>query len=196
MSKPVLAIDFDDTLTHNAQLCIDAYNQQHDATISLNDVYVEKKLGNPAHGWKHDPTQALAWIREFLLSDAGLSNPPIPGTVAALQRLHQKYDLVVVTGRDESWKEGTEAWLQRFAPGLFSQVHHSGEIPKFVTCKKIGAGIMIDDNLSPLRLCASDGMRGILFGDYPWNRSDGLPEGIDRASNWSAVQRLLLGETA
>ena len=195
MSKPVLAIDFDDTLVYNAQLVIDAYNAQNDAEISLNDVYVAEKYGNPEHGWHHNREEARIWIRDFLVSNEGIANAPLPGTMEALTALKERYDLWVVTGRNTTWQEGTEKWLARHMPDMFTGVRYCGDTPKSVVCQEIDASIIIDDSPYYLSFCVKAGMQAILFGDYPWN-ANAPTAGITHVSDWNEVTEVLLGSEA
>jgi 5'(3')-deoxyribonucleotidase len=190
----VVAVDFDDTLVYNASRIIEAYNRRHQATITLNDVYVAGALGNVERGWRHSESEALNWIRDFLLSEEGLAHGPQPEVPAILQRLKGKYDLIVATGRTGEWSDGTTAWLDQFLPGIFKGIYHSGEMIKPQFCTKLGVQIMIDDNPRDLGLCVEVGVRGILFGDYPWNRPSLVAHEVDRAKDWIEVERLLLHE--
>lgn len=38
-----------------------------------------------------------------------------------------------------------------------------------------------------------DGIRTLLFGDYPWNQAETLPPNVVRVTNWDEVCRVLLG---
>ncbi len=191
-NKPILAIDFDDTLVFNAQRVVDVYNRLEDGKIHLHDVYVAEKFGNPEHGWHHDRGEAREWIRRYLISAEGQDNPPIRGAKAALTRLAEYYTLVIVTGRRKSWSAGTEPWLRRFLPDLFASVQYCGDTPKSQVCRSIGAEVIIDDSPHYLSLCAASGMRAILFGDYPWTHRYEAPSGVERARHWGDVERLLL----
>lgn len=54
-------------------------------------------------------------------------------------------------------------------------------------CHALGASTLIDDSLVHVSQCVDAGIDGILFGDYPWNQSAQLPDGIKRCVDWSAV---------
>lgn len=191
MTKPLLAVDFDDTLVFNAQRVVDAYNHRHGGKIRLEDVYVAEKFGNPEHGWHHNRREAREWIRRYLISPEGQDNPPIRGAKSALTRLAEHYTLAVVTGRRESWSAGTTPWLDRFLPGLFSSVNYCGDTSKSQVCRQIGADIIVDDSPHYLELCVARGLRAILFGDYPWTYQYAAP-GVERGRHWGDVERLLL----
>jgi 5'(3')-deoxyribonucleotidase len=54
LSKPTIAIDFDDTIVLNAYNLVAAYNPEYDTNLKLESIYAPGELGNAASGWKHD----------------------------------------------------------------------------------------------------------------------------------------------
>ena len=69
----------------------------------------------------------------------------------------------------------------------------SGEkLSKPDMCKKIGAKILIDDSLLYAQECAKEGIKTILFGNYPWyqNKHD-LHENIKRVEGWHEVDKVI-----
>lgn len=45
----------------------------------------------------------------------------------------------------------------------------------------------IDDQLKHCQAAASLGIKAVLLGDYPWNRTEKLPSGVTRCKDWPAV---------
>lgn len=189
MTKPVLAIDFDDTLVTHADEMVAAYNRMHDDTISVHDIHFAQKVGSPKHGWGHDREVAIQWIFDYLATDEAMATPPIAGAKEVLTKLKPQYRLMIVTGRDADYARYTQPWVDRFLPNTFEEVHYAGDRRKSVVCNEIGAGIMIDDSPVYLADCLAAGIRGIAFGDYEWNRD--LPLGAQRAKTWAEVEGLL-----
>ncbi len=60
-------------------------------------------------------------------------------------------------------------------------------VTKAEICQKIGAFALLDDSISHLVECAEVGVDGYLFGDYPWNQVEELPNGIVRCLDWQEV---------
>ncbi len=190
-SRPVLAIDFDDTLVFHAENVVKHYNETHNGHITLADTYVAEKFGNPRHGWNHNRAEALEWIKVYLHTESALTTPPVKDALAVLERLKERYKLHVVSGRDPSWDTATQPWLDQFMPGIFTDVHYAGDTRKSVVCHQIGATAIVDDSPVYLADCVAAGIHGIVFGDYPWNNDERLPAGVTRASNWLAVEEAL-----
>jgi hypothetical protein len=111
-----------------------------------------------------------------------------------VDELSSDFDLVIVTARHPDYEKNTKAWINSHFENKFHdviQIGHPDVVEKPQTkaevCKAIGAIGLVDDSLGHVQKCAAQGLDGILFGDYPWNQSDELPEGVTRCVNWSAV---------
>ncbi len=195
-SKPVLAVDFDDTLANFAQGMAEAYNaevkESGGETVTPQDFYIVWKVGVPAHGWNHDRVAADQWIAHYLFSDRALGTPPIDGSVEVIYRLKEKYDIHVVTGRDVEMRQATEQWIEKYFPGVFKGIHF--EVLKAVACKQIDAVAIVDDAPPYIAATVSAGIRSICFGDYAWNDESQIPHGAEKARDWYEVERLLMGD--
>lgn len=190
-SRPVLAVDFDDTIALNAYNLIDTYNREFDTNLKLENIYVPGELGNPAVDWKHDLEGAVEWIHEFLARPSVLDQPPVEGAPAALRQLAKSYRVAIVTGRLAKIDHILDQWLSRHLPGCIEDIYHTGGALKSAVCRKIGAKWLIDDSPSYIADCHAAGIDVIVFGDYPWNQDERLPQGAKRAKDWPAVVELL-----
>jgi 5'(3')-deoxyribonucleotidase len=119
---------------------------------------------------------------------------PIEQAHEAIVRLNERYDLTVVTARHPQFEGATRRWLNKHLPGYFSDVLHIGYSPvmerpqkKVEICRRLGAVGLIDDSLQHVSECAEEGIAGILFGDYPWNKAAELPDGVTRCRDWGEV---------
>ena len=123
---------------------------------------------------------------EFLAEPASVLIAPVPGAIEAIEAISRRWRVVAVTsrfGRDQG--PGTEAWLRHWLPGVRSVVYTTERpgaqgTPKPELCRRLGASWLVDDvpgNLRGLR-----GTRGLLFGEYRWQR--GGIDGLLRARNW------------
>lgn len=121
---------------------------------------------------------------------------PLEGSAGAIQRLGEKYDLVVVTARHPQFAGHTEQWLERRLPNAFSGVEFIGYAAvmgeaakkKIDVCRELGAIALIDDSVGHVTECAEAGTPGVLFGDYPWNQAPGLHPLVTRCNDWPAVE--------
>ncbi len=94
---------------------------------------------------------------------------PHQGARETLAELRRHYRLVVVTGRQISWKPATLRWLDMYFPGVFSAVAFTTDTEdepktKGQLCTELGAGWLIEDNVEHAESALAEGIRVILFG--------------------------------
>lgn len=189
MSKEVIAVDVDEVLfpfvanflEHDKAIHGGDTEPKHFTTYEFKDVL----------GIELD--EAVARCYDFCATDHSHIEP-IDQAKDAIIRLSQDYELAIVTARHPQFEANTARWLDQYLDGFFSSTVHIGhalvvENPKkkIDICSDLGAIALIDDSLSHVTECAEAGVEGILFGDYPWNQADVLPEGVTRCLDWRAV---------
>ena len=115
-------------------------------------------------------------IQEFYKSDDFMNLKPFQGSKQVLGELSEYNKLYVVTGRQDSVRLKTETWIEKWYPGVFTDViltnsFTDGEVSKSSICKILNIGLIIDDNFDTCMDCINNGIRAINFiGDpvYPW----------------------------
>jgi 5'(3')-deoxyribonucleotidase len=186
-SKPVIAVDFDDTIVPYVAKLIQTYNKECGGNLKLESTYLPGELGNAKYGWMHDVNGAIEWINEFLARPSSLEVKPIEGASEAIKALSKRFEIKVVTGRPQSIDHLMEQWLNRHMPNTIEHVYHAGDTAKSVICQQIDAKYLIDDGPRYINECNEAGIEVIAFGDYPWHDRGELPEGVVRAKNWKEV---------
>lgn len=194
MTKPIIAIDIDDVLADYALGFIEFSNAHWDTRLTIDD-YDE----HWANVWKVDMAEVRRRAdlihEKRLVKDLThkLEAPPV------LERLSQRFDLVVVTSRRVQNKEDTLAWLQLYYPMLSTQnVTFSGFFDtindtsihqtKGSIISSVGASYMIDDQLKYCLSAAECGVEALLFGNYRWNQLAELPAKVTRVHDWAGVE--------
>lgn len=200
MSKPVVAVDIDDVLVPHFVPLIAWYNQEYGTKLTAAD---HSPVGTPEElqAWKAASyQQAVRQVHRFFDTSTFLQAEPLPGAAEVLQRLRERYELVVVTSRDTIIETQTRDWLEKYFAGLFADVHFTARYSlegksrsKIEVCQSVAAAYLIDDILSSTLQAAEAGMAGVLFGRYAWNRTDQLPRGITRCQDWRAVEEYFHG---
>lgn len=189
MSKEVLALDVDEVLFPMLHHFIADYNGRYGTDHKLEhfDSYEFERVLNIS------VPETVERVFAFIGSNHSHIDP-IEGTQDAIDRLSRKYDLEVITARDQIFDSSTTAWIEEKVSKVFKNINFVGYAPikekpitKAEVCLDIGAIAMIDDSLPYLKQCVEVGVDGILFGDYPWNQVENLPAGITRLENWQAV---------
>lgn len=193
--KKRIAVDCDEVLIETAPFIINEYNRLYGTTLTLQDYYTRD-----LDRWdvKDDKT-GIARVEAIAKTPEHLQLPPFQESITAIKKLAQHYELHVVTGRPNFLAAATQAILDQHFPGLFKSVeftHFFSEKArsKVDVCQALGADILIDDFLHHAESVARCGIQVLLFGDYPWNQTETLPQNIERVKDWSAVVTRLLPE--
>lgn len=143
-------------------------------------------------------------VHDFFKTDYFKQIELIPRAQAAIATLKQHgFNLVVVTSRQLIIEQMTREWIDRnFPKDTFSAIAFGNQFgkqgvktSKKELCHKLGACVLIDDSLGYVKEVAVSGIHALLFdldGSYPWNRSESLPKGVTRVTNWDmAVEQLI-----
>ena len=191
--KPVLGVDFDDVLMRAG----DALAAFHNATYGTSYARDEVADFDLSKMWNCTPEEATRRIGEFMATEFHHEADPVVGAKQALEKLRDAYDIVIVTGRAEAWREGTVRWLEKNLLGLYREVHFTGQVAhdggarrKSDIATELGIAVFIDDALHFAEDVASFGIPVLLF-DTPWNRGQ-TREGVTRVHSWEEILGLLL----
>ena len=131
-----------------------------------------------------------------------LSIAPIDGAAQAVGQLKDRFQLAVISARDQSAASVTQDWIDKYFPNNFDDVilgvgnpiADSQPMAKADVCKQVGADLLIDDQLAHATNVAAAGIDVLLFGDSPSNQAESLPPEIQRVEDWTDVLRVLIDE--
>lgn len=207
MKKAIIAVDIDEVLVPRAPLILRYLNERYSNSFRLEDMEGESFFSFvvSCFGTKETPEKLSAIIEDYLISDEYKSLQPIDGAVEGVARLSQDYHLWVLSTRPKSQHPSTEKWLRQHFPGCFDKVVLINEghfgfndtkgFSKAAFCVENGCRILIDDRLTACTEMAEEELEAVLFGRYPWNRTDSLPAGVMRCPDWAAVLEYFNGRT-
>ncbi len=203
MSKPHILLDLDDTLYDHFNLLMHWHNSQFSSQLTLadNHPFSNRHWGTPAlraatlKRWSAGSVeQAIKRVQEFFETKEFTDSRPFTGAHQVLKELSNTHELIVVTARDLFLEEFTNRWLDEHFAGLISEVYLTARCSldgraqlKIDVIKKLGAEYLIDDDIELCSQAAKIGVKSILFGEYPWNYADSLPDGVSRRKDWKAV---------
>lgn len=189
-NKKIIAVDIDEVLFPMAASLLEFYNGEHGTEYRIDQMtsyFLEDLTGETEE-------EMLAKIQAYLKTEHYLAGQPIEGSIDAIHKMREKFKLILVTSRDHFYRGSTERFLENKFGGLFDELYYTHleatptvRKPKHLICKEIGAIALIDDHLSNVVSCPEHGIEGILFGDYPWNQSKSLPDGVVRVNGWQEV---------
>lgn len=185
-----IGVDTDDVLVDFVGALIEHYNETYGTDIKREQV----KNFSFHDIWGGTLEKRVERVNHFFETPYFDDILPIEGSQEAINYLSLSNDLFIVTSRPIFIKEKTEKWLNKFFNGKFlgivnssnhySKAKNSGKT-KVQLCNELGVSVLIDDSLDYIKQCPSMGIKGILFGDYPWNQNGNLPEGVVRVKNWN-----------
>ena len=191
--KLTIAVDVDDVIAAHASAFVEWSNKKYGTHLTVDDY-------NDHWGemWKVDLEVTTKRAIEYHDSGIMKEYAIIPGALDVLKELKQRFKLVVLTTRRKVINEITKEWIDRYYPGIFEDIVLSGffdsltkesfKLTKGDLAKKIGADFLIDDQLRHVEAAAELGIKGLLFGDYFWNKKDILPPNVTRVKNWQEVK--------
>jgi len=187
-----MAIDLDDVIAANVPAFIDFSNKRWGTALTIED-YDEHwtAMWNVDH--EEGKRRALEFHASGIVNDYGYD-------VAAkqvLKKLKKEYKLVIVTSRQKLIEKETLAWIDKHFKGMFDDIRFAGiwddgiagshKVTKAEVIQQIGGDYLIDDQLKHCLAVAEAGVPTLLFGDYSWNQTDLLPDGVIRTHDWQAV---------
>lgn len=183
MAREVLAIDVDEVQFPFVPAFADFHNRVYGTNFQPEDFssyrFEEVLLVSPDEVGRR--------IHAFHEQD-DLHIEPLAGAAAAIGRLANEYELVVLTARESQFEQRTISWIQARIGDHFSDYRHIGfSGNKAEECRKLGARSLIDDTPRHIFGCVQLGMEGALFGDYGWNRTEVLRPGAVRTVDWDKV---------
>lgn len=194
MKRLVIAIDCDDVLLPSAEAIVSHYNKEYGTSVHVDQFYNE----DPALWAAIDREEKYDRVRQYFRSDAFTKEvEPFSDAVEAIGKLAKDHELHLVTGRSQTVDMVTTVMVEKYFTGKFASVEHTGSVKqsdgstarrtKGEVCLAINADILIDDNLEHAKSVLESGTEHVLlYGDYGWNRGEGLL-GVIRCKNWGDV---------
>ena len=194
MNKKVLAVDIDDVIFPFVPELAKYHNQNFNTEYDIDSfhTYIFNEV------WGGSTEEGHAKIMNFFTSDFR-NVEPIKGSYDALLNIKDRYDLYIVTSRDEELRPITEPWINARFPGVFKNLilcgnpyTGNGYRTKSQICRDIEAEYLIDDQIKYCQEFSNEGIASILFGAYKWNQGY-TPQLTTRAQHWEDVLRIIYG---
>ncbi len=194
-AKERIGIDLDDVLGDFAGAFARYYNQLHGTAFTRKD-YHSHRLD---YVFGRDDKYIFRLIEGLIESPHFINMPPLNGAVEGVTSLAEKYDLAVITARQDYFVDITRQWLRKNFPVKFFDIRFSANShvdlgkereTKGEICYKLGIKTFIDDSIDYLKTC-HDIPRVFLY-DAPWNRYSILPQNVHRVRDWKEIEKRLV----
>ncbi len=191
-NKRRIGIDLDEVLADFNAALRSYHNRVYGTSLKPEDF--KTSLYNDV--WGGTLQEAIQKVNNFYCSHFFRDISPIPYSISSIDILRRRNELFIITSRPVFIEEETQKWLDKFFRNRFlgvfyssnhySKVENSGKT-KSQQCKELEISVLVDDSLDYIKQCPSIGIKGILFGDYPWNQNGNLPSNVVRVKNWKEV---------
>ncbi len=196
--KKRIAVDIDEVLYPFVENLIKFYNQRNGTSFTKEQML-------SCRFWESfglSEGEEIPYMLAFFNSSEFRNVLPIQGSREAILSLSQRHSLGIITSRSESVKNETIFWLNNYYLGAFSDVHFAenpfaknsiwknGSKRKLEICLDSNYDVLIDDNLYFAKDCA-EYVKVLLFGNYPWNKSNNLHSRVKKVENWQEVLEYL-----
>lgn len=195
MAKPIIAVDLDDVLSSENEAMRLFINENFGQNHTPEDYQIDGEYWSYWDKvWGVDRQTARRWFNAYLDANVKSKHQLVDGAVETIRLLERKYDLVIITSREDRMVAVTHEWLGRHFPKIFKQVEFvriwekNGEHTKATIGKELGAEYLIDDNVEHCNLAQEAGIQSLLFGEYGWNRKQVVVPGVIRVKDWQAVR--------
>jgi len=192
MNKIKIGIDIDEVLADFNSGIIEWHNQKYGTSL-IRENFISYFFNQV---WGGTIEEAIQKVKDFHDSENFKKLSPVESSIDAISLLSKGNDLFVITSRPYFVQDETERWVNNFfgkkfngifySSNYYSQAKNSGKT-KLQICRDLEVSVLIDDSLSYISQCASTEVKGLLFGNYPWNRDGNLPANIFRTNNWKEV---------
>lgn len=193
--KRLIAIDIDDVLADETNSAIRFFNEHFGLKLTRQDYDVDGPYwGYWESIWKVSDEKAAEMAAAYVHSDARAEHTVLPHAIEVVSDLKRKYDLIIITSREDVLVDLTEQWLHVHFPNTFDHVAFTAVwqpkpgATKAEIANHLGAGYLIDDNAEHCNVAAEAGLQALLFGEYGWNRKAELRDSVVRVKNWLAVR--------
>jgi 5'(3')-deoxyribonucleotidase len=176
MRKQIIAVDMDDTICHLVKRAI--YHNNNDFPTHLLK-YEEMLDWNTDHLRHPDCTQEVFYGRPGLYEELELFDEHV---VSEMEKLHNAYDVIIVTAAQPSAVVEKWNWLQKHMPFI--------PIENFFPCKRknlINYDLLIDDGVHNLVPALQDG-RKVLCIPHPWNLRAREQYGFPLLTSWEGAK--------
>ncbi len=202
--RQIIAVDIDDVIAAGSEGFAEFSNQRWGTHLTASD-YDEDFTSV----WGLPLQESLQRVDEYLASGVHGRLRHFDDASPILQKLAERFELIVVTSRRSILKPETDAWIERHFPAIFSRVVYAGifdqldhdgrerlQHTKAEILRELKATYLIDDQPKHCLAAAEAGVTSLLFGEYRWNREVLLPSsGVTRVKNWQQVGEFFDGQS-
>ncbi|MDP2652347.1 MAG: hypothetical protein Q8O94_04370 [bacterium] len=195
-SQAVVGIDLDDVLALTNEALARFHNSKYGTAYTSDQVTSWETSFKTI--WGVSDEEKARRIDEFLYSEEHMRMLPMPGAKDVIQKLGERYKLVIITARTRTAEHETRKWIGQHFPALADEIFfadakdYSTKQSKEALCRTLGVNVLVDDAAHQMDRVAPCVSIALLF-NRPWNRSfEPQAKNVRRVHTWEDIQRILL----
>lgn len=186
MFKKNIAVDIDCVIGDSDKIFRKHINKYFDINLKKEDIthyYYDKVLGI-------SQKQIEKFWDYFTEKKLWLDIPLLPLAKSSIDYLNDKYDVIIISSRDEKIKDITEKWLDKYKikyKNLILLKKAENKLSKILQ-KNIDLHAIIEDRLDIAKSFSKEGIKVFLF-NYQWNQNGKkhLNKNIIRVNGWRGI---------
>ena len=168
----------------------------HNEKYGTDNVYADVISYKLTELWKTNDGEDFRRVEEFYRTPEFRNMTPLLGVEDLVKEISQNHSIKVLTARSKTTERHTRNWIEKYFPGMFSEVAFSTKFwdgsgkSKAEICQDWQTDLIIEDNLEFITECAESGIRGILV-DQPWNQRETLHLNIQRVNHVTDARNII-----
>lgn len=185
-----IGIDFDDVIVNFVDRLMDFYYTKYGKKVNIDEI----EIFNWGIYWGVSREEATKRVDEFHETHDVKILPALDNAIYSLQKLMDKNEVFIITGRPIRFGYKIESWLEYHLKRKLRIIHagewHKGQAAtKAEICKELKIPVLIEDSGETAVDCAENGIKVLLF-DKPWNKKFSH-KNIIRVQGWKEAMREL-----
>ncbi len=188
-----IAVDIDEVLARGLATYLEYFNSTYDTSFTEEDFTPDKGFWEVLGVKDEDIAQVEQHYRTTMHARDWLL---VPGAQEAILKLASQHELVIVSNRQTQGHEPTREWLQRnfgnsFGDVIFTEAERKDGVKptKAEICSRIGAAVLIEDEVKEVNACQKLGIPVVLFETRLNQGVEG--EQIWRVRSWPEALRAI-----
>lgn len=186
--KPIIVFDFDDVLIDVTKGFLQFYKDRKEFVVDYEKIETDISLLMNITG-----EEELKLWDKFFVSEEYLSLSPNPQTLEVLEKLKERFELVILTNRVDRFRQSAISWIEKHTPNYFSKVLFAPDFPKEKRskgqiCVDLGTTLLVDDEPKNILSCVEYNVPVVVY-DSPWNRK--LPKELPRIKSLKEIEEFI-----
>lgn len=192
-----IGIDIDNTIAPTFKTIVNFMTKKHGLKKDINKS--KKPTGYDLFHSNFDDFY-FEW-KEFVNSKDHDFMKPIKGSIKIIEKLSKKYQLYILTAREENQKIKTILWIDKHYKNKFEEYlflkyknNKDADFTKGDLCKQFDLDIMIEDDVHYAKDILEKSKKTIILlfnkkNTYNWSKTKIKSKKIIKVTNWKSIEK-------